>query len=98
MLSKFVYSALPYNDIPYYGNNEELTKTEFYTDRVDTIVIDLNTTDRGIETIGCVHDPRTDIQKAGDYKQETHLNNMIAKNNFVGDLYDLYIYDRTKIN
>jgi hypothetical protein len=92
------YTVVPYNDIPYYGNNEELTKTEFYTDRVDTIVIDLNTTDRGIETIGCVHDPRTDIQKAGDYKQETHLNNMIAKNNFVGDLYDLYIYDRTKIN
>jgi len=60
------------------------------------INIDINGSDSGIETMGTVHDDRSDTTKAGDIRG-TKLTSSIEAHNFIGELYELYIYDRSKL-
>ena len=56
----------------------------------------INGSDSGIETMGTVHDDRSDITKAID-KDGTKLTSSIEAHNFIGELYELYIYDSSKL-
>jgi hypothetical protein len=84
--------------------NKEYDSIKYTVNQKNTIMTNL---DNGrIETIGCILDPRTDGDKiadnieivgpAGRVKGQ-RLGELISAHNFVGVLYDLYIYDRTKI-
>jgi len=73
--------------------NKEYENIKYTVNQKNTIMTNL---DNGrIETIGCILDPRTDKDKIDDIGGK-RLGELITAHNFVGVLYDLYIYDRTK--
>lgn len=81
-----------YKDIQYSVNKKE--------------IIEINFDDGKIETIGCIIDPRSDTDKLDDNLEIVgpagrpkgiKLKNLVEYHNFIGYLYDLYIYDRTKM-
>ena len=73
--------------------NKEYDSIKYTVNQKNTIMTNL---DNGrIETIGCILDPRTDKDKIDDIGGK-RLGELITAHNFVGVLYDLYIYDRTK--
>ena len=75
-------------------NNADNENIKYGINEKNTIITNL---DNGkIETIGCILDPRTDKDKSGDINGQ-RLGELITAHNFVGFLYDLYIYDRTKM-
>jgi hypothetical protein len=74
--------------------NKEYESIKYTVNEKNTIMTNL---DNGrIETIGCILDPRTDKDKSVDIGGK-RLGELIIDHNFVGYLYDLYIYDRTKM-
>jgi hypothetical protein len=74
--------------------NTEYEKYKYPINQKQTIMTNL---DNGkIETIGCILDARNQITKDFDIGG-TKLSDQIVAHNFVGFLYDLYIYDRTKM-
>ena len=74
--------------------NKEYESIKYTVNEKNTIMTNL---DNGrIETIGCILDPRTDKDKSVDIGGK-RLGELITDHNFIGYLYDLYIYDRTKM-
>ncbi|MEI6372074.1 MAG: hypothetical protein WCO49_20575, partial [Nostocales cyanobacterium ELA608] len=77
--------------------NEKNKNNNIYTPgNIIDINININGSDSGIETMGTVHDDRSDITKSGDIGG-TKLTNSIEAHNFIGELYELYIYDSSKL-
>ena len=82
-----------FNDIANPINND-YQNIQYNINDKNTIMTNL---DNGrIETIGCILDPRNKITKDLD-NHGNKLSDQIVAHNFVGYLYDLHIYDRTKM-
>jgi len=85
-------------------SNTEYETNKYPIDQKQTIMTNL---DNGkIETIGCILDARNQNQKIEDnveivgpagLAKGRNLDRITQAHNFVGFLYDLYIYDRTKM-
>jgi hypothetical protein len=84
--------------------NEQYDKIEYSINTKETIMTNLD--DGNIETIGCILDARNLNQKIEDnveivgphgLAKGRNLDSITKAHNFVGYLYDLYIYDRTKM-
>jgi hypothetical protein len=76
--------------------------TKYNTDEIAnlTIDIDVKKNKQGIQTLGTIHDDRTeeDLRKLPQGDPDGNiLTQHIEAHNFVGELYELYIYDRTKL-
>jgi len=78
-------------------NNIEFKSVKYTTGTIEEIKADIDIKERGIETLGTVHDDRTsDYEKQND-KGGAILTSNIEAHNFIGNLYELYIYDRSKL-
>ena len=85
------------------NNNKNFNSIIYSTNTIVEINVDVDINDgkdkTGIETLGTVHDDRTpsDFILTERIKDGAQLTSNIEANNFVGELYELYIYDRTKL-
>jgi hypothetical protein len=87
-------------------NYKIFTSTTYKTGTVVTANIDIDVKNTGIETLGSIQDDRTEQDLLNARPGPTGklrdadgalLADRITSHNFIGNLYEIYIYDRTKL-
>lgn len=96
--NNFNINVIPPYDPATNSINVDNEKIEYNINELQTIKTNI---DNGkIETLGCILDPRNEEQKSSDNRSKDGkiLSDLTSEHNFLGYLYDLYIYDRTKMD